>query len=323
MVSNLKSLEKEFDTEEKCRNFLIKQRWDGKPECPYCGNKERIYNIEKGKRFKCGNSACYKKFSVTVGTIFEASNIPLTLWFKAMYFITANKRGVNSVQLAKYLGITQKSSWFLIHRIREALKEKGSLLLCNTVQADETYIGGREGNKHKDKKATNTTTIADKKTPVVGLQETAGKVVLNVMPWVTKKNVGELIRNHLDSNAILVTDAAACYTRVGKRYDHQVVNHLQGEFMVNGFHTNGIENFWSVFKRMLYGTYIQVSPKHLQRYCDESAFRFNTRKLPDGERLNVAFSKISGRLSYKTLVNGQKNTEEGGEEDIKFEETLW
>jgi transposase-like protein len=148
MVQNLKQLMKDFSTEEYCREFLIRQRWNGKPQCPYCGC-DKSYKIENGKRFKCGNSECYKKYSVTVGTIFHASNIPLTTWFPAMYLITAHKKGISSIQLAKDLGVSQKTAWFMNHRIRESLKEKNSPLLSGTIEVDETYSGRKFGSEFK------------------------------------------------------------------------------------------------------------------------------------------------------------------------------
>jgi len=148
MVKNLKDLMKKFGDEAKCREFLIQQRWNGQPECPYCGHK-KAYNIENGKRFKCANSACYKKYSVTVGTVFEASNIPLTTWFPAMYIIAAHKKGISSVQLAKDLGVTQKTAWFMLHRIRERLKADNSPLLGSIVESDETYMARKFASDYK------------------------------------------------------------------------------------------------------------------------------------------------------------------------------
>src|SRR5215213_4814482 len=151
MVKNLKDLMKKFEDEAKCREFLVQQRWNGVPVCPKCGHT-KVYNIENGKRFKCANNKCYNKFSVTVGTVFEASNIPLSTWFPAMYLIISHKKGISSIQLAKDLGVTQKTSWFMLHRIRESLKSKGSSLLSNVVEVDEVYIGGKVGNMSKTRR---------------------------------------------------------------------------------------------------------------------------------------------------------------------------
>jgi transposase-like protein len=312
MVKNLKELIAKFSDETACRTFLIEQRWNGVPECPYCGCR-KSYRIEAGKRFKCANSECWKKYSVTVGTIFEASNIPLSTWFPAMYLVTAHKKGISSVQLAKHLGITQKSAWFVIHRIREALREKEPLWLTKEVQADEVYVGGSEGNKHKHKRAKTLQEASENKMPVVGMIETGGRVVAKVMPWVTKRNVEELILSHVQRPATLVTDGLPVYGKVGRKFDHVVVNHSEGQFKVGRHHTNGIENFWSLFSRMYIGTYHYMSHKHLQRYFDEMSYRFNSRKLHDGLRFLVTFHQIEGRLTYKNLIaNGEDPKKSGG-----------
>ena len=313
MFNNLRELITTMPDEKACRDYLIQQRWSGSPVCPYCGCG-KVYSIEGSKRFKCGSKTCYKKFSVTVGTIFEASNIPLTKWLMAIYICSSHKKGISSYQLGRDLGIAQKSAWFMLHRIRHAFGSgNADITLKNDVQADETYFGGSEENKHKDKRAADKKEISANKTPVVGLLETGGKVVTQVMPWVTKKGVAELIDTKLDKNAKLITDASALYYQVGKGYNHTAINHLAGEFILNGYHTNGIENYWSVLKRGIYGIYHQVSPKHLQAYCDEFSFRFNSRKMKDYERFKISMQKISGRLTYKTLVNRPKFPKIGSE----------
>lgn len=322
MVKSFAEFMQKFGTEEKCMEFLIEKIWEGIPTCPHCGCT-KSYKIEGGKRFKCANNQCYKKYRVTVGTIFESSNIPLTKWFHAMYVLTAHKKGISSVQLAKDIGVTQKTSWFILHRIREALREKGSILLKNDVQVDETYMGGKEKNKHKNKKAKTLAEAAALKTPVVGMRETNGLVVAKVMPWITKKNISNLINEHFDKDCKLITDSAPVYYNIGQRYNHTIINHSEGIYNFDGYHTNGIENFWSQLKRGIYGIYHQISPKHLQRYCDEFTYRYNSRKIKDGDRFMDAISKISGRLSYKMLVHEPEDPKKGGEEDIKFEETLW
>lgn len=312
MVKNLKDLMTKFKDEQACRDYLVKQRWNGVPECPYCGCRES-YKIENGKRFKCANRKCWKKYSVTVGTIFEASNIPLSTWFPAVYLVTSHKKGISSVQLAKHLGITQKSAWFVIMRIRESLREKAPLLLKNEVQADEAYIGGIENNKHKDKQAKDGREANLNKMPVVGIVETAGRVVTKVMPWVTKNNLEDFILAHVDRKAVLVTDGLNLYAKVGRKFDHVVVNKDAGQRKIGKFHTNGIENYWSLFSRMLHGTYHQISDKHLQRYCDELSYRFNSRKEHDGFRFLLTFHRLEGRLTYKNLIaNGEDFKKSGG-----------
>jgi transposase-like protein len=313
MVKNLKELLEKFKDEATCREFMIQARWNGKPECPYCKHN-KTWKIEAGKRFKCASKECGKKFSVTVGTIMEDSNIGLRSWFIALYLISANKKGISSVQLAKHLGITQKSGWFLLMRLRQSLKENHPLWLTKEVQGDEVYIGGLEKNKHKDKRATDEMSASQKKTPVIGLIETRGRVVTRVTPWLSKTAVTDFILDHVDKKAILVTDTAGYYFKVGQKYDHVQINHSEGQFKVEKFHTNSIENYWSVLQRTIYGTYHAVSRKHLQRYCDESAFRFNNRKLHDGFRFNLSLLQLEGRLTYKDLVYGQSQENQIGRE---------
>ncbi|GGB12200.1 IS1595 family transposase [Puia dinghuensis] len=302
---NLKDLMVKFQDEQGCRDYLVQHRWGGKPICPYCGS-DKSYRIENGKRFKCGNKECHKKYSVTVGTVAEDSNIPLSTWFAAIYIITSHKKGISSIQLGKDLGIPQKTAWFLLHRIREALREKGTLLLTKEVQADETYIGGLELNKHASKRV-GKEEAAELKTAVVGLQETGGKIVTKATQWVTKTVVTNMILDHVEKPSTLVTDAASVYRKVGKKYNHVVVNHTEGEYVQNGYHINGLENYWSILKRGIYGIYHQVSRKHLQRYCDEFSFRFNSRKIGESERFGLTLCRLEGHMPYKTLIAKQKD----------------
>lgn len=306
MINNLKDVINKFKSEADCRAYLVQQRWNGSPVCPYCGC-EKWYSIEEGKRFKCGNSGCYKKYSVTVGTVFHASNIPLSTWFAAMYIITAHKKGISSIQLSKDLGVAQKTAWFMLHRIRESLKDKNSDLLNGTVEVDETYVGGRIKNKHKKLRAENQKKSNENKTMVIGLLSREGRLKTHVEPD-KKAVIMDIVKANVDTSAQLITDGAGAYYYAYKDYDkHEILHHSKDEFVRGMFHTNTIEGFFAYLKRSIFGIYHQVSPKHLQRYCDENAYRYNLRDMSDGVRFELSLQNITGRLSYKQLVYGEIN----------------
>lgn len=302
---NLTDFHKYFIDEETCRKHLEAQRWpEGRIICPFC-QSQKIYRFTDGKRFKCAEKTCNKKFTVTVGTIYENSKIPLQKWFLALYIIGSHKKGISSLQLHRDLGITQKSAWFVNHRIREMLTNKAPQLLKGTVQVDEVYIGGREANKHASKRTKGQKGRSeDIKTPVIGIVETGGKIAVSVTPWVSKKNVKALIDKNVQKGSTMVTDGFSMYAYLGasNEFTHVIVDHSKGEYVKAGFHTNGVENFWSLLKRGIIGIYHQVSPKHLQRYCNEFSGRYNTRKINDNERFDLLLKNSEGRLKYEKLI---------------------
>lgn len=306
-IKNLKELILQFSDEQKCRDFLIQQRWNGCPICPYC-KSDKWYTIENGKRFKCGNKNCHKKYSVTVGTLFHNSNIPLTTWLPAVYLLQSHKKGISSTQLAKDLGITQKTAWFMLHRIRESLKETHADNLKNTVEIDELYSGGRGKNlSHKKRKELRKDDSGNfiNKEMVLGMVEREGKLRLFHLGGANSKHkIQAEIYKNVDRDATIMTDSENAYQFVKNQYSsHEVVHHTQKEYVRDGYiHTNTIEGAFGLFRRCVIGTYHKLSPKHLSRYCVEIAHRYNTRNLKDGERFENSLKNIETPLSWKELV---------------------
>lgn len=306
MFNNLRELILSMPTEEQCREYLAEQRWNGKPECPYCGHG-RAYKIEGGKRYKCANDECYKKFSVTVGTVFEASKIPLVKWFTAVYLAASHKKGISSYQLGKDIGVSQKCSWFMLHRIREMMRVKEPIKLDNIVEIDEVYIGGKVSNMSKSKrtKLRKEGRSYDTKTMVMGMIERGGNLKLVALGKDNSADVLKpVIKDNVDTDAVLITDGLNSYTGLQDEFaGHEVVNHAGDEYVRDSvFHTNSIEGAFSLLKRSIIGIYHQVTPKHLSRYCDETMYRYNTRKMKDAARFTMSLQNVEGRLTWKKLI---------------------
>jgi transposase-like protein len=301
---NLKDLFTKFPDEKTCTDYLIQQRWNGNVECAFCGCT-KVYKIEGGKRFKCADTNCAKKFSATVGTVYENSKVGLQTFFAALYLISSSKKGISSLQLSRQLGITQKTAWFVLHRLREMLKDKApQSLLTGTIEIDETYVGGKEKNKHKSKRLDKTG--MQSKSPMVGLLQRDGTMVVKVLDKGTANGITikPIIRENVSKDATIYTDGFGAYKDLNLEFaQHRIVDHSGGEYVIDKIiHTNSIEGFWSVLKRGIYGIYHQVSHKHLHRYCDEFAARYNTRKIADNERFEVSVKNSEGRLKYNDLI---------------------
>jgi len=300
---NILELTKFFSDEKICRDYLAWIRWENKPICPYCGH-DKVYIIENGKRYKCANKDCYSKFSVTVGTIFEDTKIPLQKWFIGIYLACNHKKGISSLQLSKDLDITQKSAWFLLHRVREMLRDIAPQLLANMVEVDETYVGGKERNKHKSKRIEGTQGRSiENKTVMFGLLEREGRVIARKVPNAKKKTLQPIINDCVQGGSIIVSDEWKGYNGLSARFEHLRVNHGQNIF-VNGIaHTQSIDGFWSLLKRGIIGIYHNVSEKHINRYCDEFSYRYNHRELSQDDVVKYAMVQSEGRrLKYKELI---------------------
>jgi transposase-like protein len=304
--------------EDLAREFIEMLRWPDVPICSHCGatNVYRIApNIAKKVRkglLKCGE--CGKQFTVTVGTIFEDSRIPLNKWFHAIHLLCSSKKGCSAHQVHRTLGITYKSAWFMMHRIRHAMAEEPlASQLSGIVESDETYIGGKAKNMHaKDRAEKIQGRGAVNKEAVVTLVERGGRVkTTHVGQIVTGQNVKEILRRHAAPSARVMTDESAIYNGVGVGFaEHQSVNHKAGEYVRGDAHINTSESVHSLMKRGVVGVYHHWSVKHLHRYCSEFDFRFNRRKIKDGERLLEAIKSVEGkRLYYKDPVRKLKDEE--------------
>ncbi|MFL5741387.1 MAG: IS1595 family transposase [Flavisolibacter sp.] len=293
--------QKEFSTEEKCREYLEQQRWNSTPACPFCGSIN-VCRFSNGRIFKCREKGCRSKFSVTVGTIYENTKIPLTKWFLATYILAVHSKGISSLQLATWLGVTQKTAWHLNHRIRHMLTNNAPELLDGICEVDETYVGGKNGNKHLKKRPK--LSGVEGKAMVVGLLDRQGKVKTFVLPDTKQERIVELIKSNITKDAQIITDNHPSYRSLtSEGFSHVIIKKIPFVYITEGpWHTNNMEGYWSILKRGIYGIYHQVSPKHLQRYCNETAFRYNNRKTLQDERFANALANCNGSLKYKTLV---------------------
>jgi len=293
-----------FSNQQNCLDYLVARRpeWKNGVTCPRCGSS-RVGFLKNQLRWQCSERHPRRQFSVKVGTIFEDSPLGLDKWLPAMWLILNCKNGVSSCEIAKALGVTQKTAWFMLHRIRLAQQGKHGGKLGGEVEVDETFIGGKSRNMHKSKRARVITGTGGKdKTVVMGMMERGGNVRAFVVDNRRKHELQKQIREHVEAGAAIFTDELLSYDGLESDYQHAVINHAV-EYVNDNVHTNGMENFWSLLKRGLHGTYVSVEPFHLFRYIDEQAFRFNYRKMTDAERFDVGVREIVGkRLTYAELT---------------------
>ncbi len=295
---------KYFSNIDLCNEYMKQVKWpDGKITCPKCGG-DNIGELKTRRMLRCRAGDCRKQFSYKVGTIFEDSPLGLDKWFVAVWCITNCKNGISSYELARDLGITQKSAWHMLHRIRLAMQEGTLLKMSGTCEADETFVGGKAKNMHKFARATRIKGRgAVGKAIVQGVLQRGGRVIAGVVGNTKRKTLMPNIRSVVEKGSKVYSDALKSYEGLSSDYVHETVDHAR-EYVRGDVHTNGMENFWSLLKRGINGTYISVMPWQLFRYVDEQVFRFNERRKTDRQRFDEVMKQVVGRrLQYAELTN--------------------
>ncbi len=288
---------KAFPDEETCIKHLEELRWGGHVVSPF-DPTSKVYTY-KGHRYKCKNTDKY--FNVKTQTLFDNTKVKLQKWFLAIFLVTGHKKGISSVQLAKDIGVTQKTAWFMLHRIRNCFGM--DIDLTGTVEIDETYVGGKDKNRHANKRKHDFG--GHEKAPVIGMVERGGNVIAKQVRDTKARTLKPVIGEHVKPGSQVFTDESVAYKPLHRVYDHKFVKHNAGEYVNGAIHTNSIENFWSLLKRGIIGIYHFTSVKHLQNYVDEFAFRYNARDLSQTNRMNLMLSSLEHRLTYKQLINDQ------------------
>lgn len=288
-----------FPDEQTCIDHLRSIRWRDGEFCPHCGSN-RVYHFSDRKTFKCGD--CRQRFSIKVGTIFEDTKLPLRKWFMAIWLITNHPKGVASTTLAKDLKVTQKTAWFVLHRLRHAARTNSfNAPLKGTIETDTHFVGGKEKNKHANKRKAGSQGGANKEM-LLGIVERDGELrTIHVEDRKAKTLQGE-IRSNVEPGSTIMTDEDISFVGLDKDFAHQAVRHASGEYVRGETHTNTIESVWALLRRQIIGIHHWVSPKHLSKYANEMAWRFNRRDMKVTGRMNDLFACVEGRLTYKALI---------------------
>ena len=311
MTTEPKSLQEAvvyFSNPDNCIDYLAVRRWpDGRVICPTCESDKVKFNADR-RIWQCSSHHSKRQFSIKVGTIMEDSAIPLDKWLMAMWMVTNCKNGISSYEIAKDVKVTQKSAWFMLHRIRLAMQDETSGKLSGHVEVDETFIGGKARNMHLDKRERRITGTGGKdKTIVFGALERGGKIRTAVISDRKRAALQVEVKKHVEAGSALYSDALKSYDGLAQEYAHKVIDHAE-KYVDGQVHTNGLENFWSLLKRGISGTYVAVEPFHLFRYLDEQVFRYNNRgnrenKVTDSDRFDMIVRKIVGkRLTFAALT---------------------
>lgn len=295
---SVRELLESFPDEQSCINHLEQLRWGGNVVSPFDPDST-VYKC-KDNKYRCRNTGKY--FNVRTSTLFDNTKVELRTWFLAIYLITSHKKGISSLQLGRDLNVTQKTAWFMLQRIRNCFGIENKHTLDNDVECDETYHGGKNKNRHSNKKAKESQGRSSDKAPIFGMVERNGKLIAKTVPNVKASTLGPEIIKTIKKTAKIYTDEWLGYKGLKRIYNHIFVKHKQGEYVNGDAHTNTIEGFWSLFKRGVVGIYHFVSKKHLQRYIDEFVFRYNTRKYTEAGRLNMLLANTGYRLTYKDLT---------------------
>ena len=291
-----------FSDPANCREYLVARRWPNGVTCPRCGSANVMF-LAKYNRWHCREKHNAPQFTLKIGTVMEDSPIGLDKWLMVMWQIVNSKNGISSCEVHRAIGITQKTAWFMDHRIRFALGMGLGAKLSGEVEIDESFIGGKARNMHKGNRARKITGTGGKdKVVVMGMMERGGNVRTMVVDNRRKKELQARVREHVEAGAAIFSDELKSYNGLESDYQHQVINHAV-EYANGNVHTNSMENFWSLLKRGLHGTYISVEPFHLFRYLDEQTYRFNNRHMTDAERFDMAVKGIVGkRLTFDQLT---------------------